>query len=121
MLHNGTSLIEIHPMCIGFTFIPVLSRCTYFLLGKANILWPGLNAPLMKGREVYKRRQLPPNPEYQAQLVKIRDELSKVRYPKLAPLERGWSGNRFPGQTIGPPEPFGDCELILYWSKFIGI
>ena len=76
------------------------------------MLWPGLNAPIMQGRDVVKRRQLPPNPEYQEQLVKIRDELSKVKYPKLAPLERGWSGNRFPGQSIGPPEPFGDCEYI---------
>ena len=80
-------------------------------LGKGNMLWPGLNAPIMKGKDVVKIQKLAPNPQYQEQLVKLRDDLSRVKYPKLAPLERGWTGNRFPGQSIGPPEPFGDCKF----------
>lgn len=27
---------------------------------------------------------------------------------KLSPLERGWSGNKMPGRSIGPPDPVGD-------------
>ncbi len=87
--------------------------------GKANILWPGLNAPILKGREVVTRQQLPPNPEYESQLVKLRDDMSRIRYPSIAPLLRGFSGARFPGQSVGPPDPVADCKGFLLLPKTI--
>jgi len=73
------------------------------------MLWPGLNAPLTQGREVMTRKQLPPDPEYAQRIIRLRDQASKIRYISLPPLLRGWSGPKFPGQSVGPPDPVGDC------------
>lgn len=80
------------------------------VIGKANIQWPGLNQPIIKGKEVMARKQLPPNPEREQELAEMRDAMKKVLRRRLAPLERGYTGNRFPGQTVGRPDPIGDCE-----------
>ena len=76
------------------------------------MVWPGLNAPIIKGREVIRQKQLPPNPDREAELVKIRDQMSRIRYTSLPPLSRGWSGSRFPGQSVGPPDDVQDCEYF---------
>ena len=82
--------------------------------GRENILWPGLNAPVIKGRSVLSMQKLPPNPDYEKQLVKIRDEMSRISYQSPPPLFRGWSGGRIPGQGVGPPDPVADCKFDLF-------
>ena len=77
-------------------------------------MWPGLNTPVIRGREVMTRKQLPPNPERSQEIVRMRDQMSRIRYTALPPLLRGFSGNRFPGQSIGPPDPVGDCKYFYY-------
>lgn len=77
-------------------------------IGKANIRWPGLSAPIIKGRELIKQEQLPPDPSYQDNLIKLRDQMGRPRRMRLAPIERGFSGNRLPGRKIGPPDPIGE-------------
>ena len=89
------------------------------------MLWPGLNAPILKSKEVVQRTQLPPNPDREMELIKMRDQMSRIRYTALPPLQRGWSGSRFPGQSIGPPNPIDDCKYPssydqLLWWDFIG-
>ena len=74
------------------------------------MLWPGLNAPIMRGQQVVQQQQLPPNPDYEKELVQLRDRMNKIRYPSLPPLVRGWNGSRFPGQSVGPPDKVADCE-----------
>lgn len=80
-------------------------------IGKANIRWPGLSAPIIKGRELIKQEQLPPDPSYQDNLIKLRDQMGRPRRMRLAPIERGFSGNRLPGRKIGPPDPIGEGIL----------
>lgn len=82
--------------------------------GRANILWPGLNSPIIKGREVLKRIQLPPDPKRNEEIIKLRDQMSRIRYTANPPLLRGWSGSRFPGQSVGPPDPVADCRFPTY-------
>lgn len=41
-------------------------------------------------------------------LIKIRDSMTKFRRLRLSPIERGWSGTRMPGRSIGPPDTIGD-------------
>lgn len=41
-------------------------------------------------------------------LIKLRDSMTKFRRLKLNPIERGWSGTRMPGRSIGPPDPIGE-------------
>lgn len=43
---------------------------------------------------------------------KIRDaQNQRVLRAKLNPLERGWSGKRMPGRSIGEPDPIGEYEF----------
>lgn len=85
-------------------------KCVVCFAGRDNIQWPGLNVPILKGREVIKRNQLPANPEREAELVRIRERMGRISYKANPPLLRGWSGSRFPGQSIGQPDPINDCE-----------
>lgn len=73
------------------------------------MIWPGLNAPIIKGKDLIKRTQLPPDPEREARLIKIRDAMGTFRSLRLSPTERGWSGNKMPGRSIGPPDPINEC------------
>lgn len=85
-----------------------LNRGQVIGIGKANIQWPGLSAPIIRGRELVQRQQLPPDPEREAKLIKLRDSMSGKKFQKLSPLERGWSGNKMPGRSLGPPDPIGE-------------
>nr|CAG4634784.1 EOG090X0689 [Alona affinis] len=77
-------------------------------VGKCNMVWPGLNSPIIQGKELIKQKQLPEDPEFQAKLHKLRDSMGSPGIMKLSPLERGWSGTKMPGRTIGPPDPIGE-------------
>ncbi|KAJ6639945.1 28S ribosomal protein S5, mitochondrial [Pseudolycoriella hygida] len=88
-------------------------------VGKTNIVWPGLNAPIVKGRELVRQQKLPDNPDWEANLRKIRDTMSEFRSLKMNPLERGWTGAKVGGRSIGPPDPIGqntfegfDCRVL---------
>lgn len=74
------------------------------------MIWPGLNAPIIKGRDLIKRTQLPPDPERESRLIKLRDSMGTFRSIKLSPTERGWSGNKMPGRSIGPPQSINECQ-----------
>jgi small subunit ribosomal protein S5 len=65
-----------------------------------------------------KQKQLPPNPDFEADLVKLRDKgLTRRRYSVPA-LQRGFSGSRWPGMSIGPPDPVGDCKLTVFFLTY---
>lgn len=40
-----------------------LNRGQVIGVGKANIQWPGLSAPIIRGRELVQQQQLPEDPE----------------------------------------------------------
>lgn len=96
-----------------------LNRGQVIGVGKANIQWPGLSAPIMRGREMVQRQQLPPDPEREAKLIKMRDSMSGRRFQKLSPLERGWSGNKMPGRSIGPPDAIGEDKFEGFDTRMI--
>ena len=52
-----------------------LNRGQVIGLGKANIQWPGLSAPIIRGRELVQRNQLPADPDREAKLIKLRDAM----------------------------------------------
>lgn len=48
----------------------------------------------------------------QTNLNRIRDaQNQRARRARLTPLERGWSGSKMPGRSIGPPDTLGDYEF----------
>jgi small subunit ribosomal protein S5 len=88
-------------------------------IGKKNVIWPGLNAPVLKGREVVERKELAPDLEYQQKLIKMRDEMDVRSRIKVHPLERGWSGNKMHGRWIGPPDPIVGEEFVGFDTKVL--
>jgi small subunit ribosomal protein S5 len=42
-----------------------LNRGQVIGVGKVNMLWPGLSAPVIRGRELLKQQRLPDDPERQ--------------------------------------------------------
>lgn len=103
-----------------------LNRGQIIGVGRANIVWPGLSAPIVRGKELIQQTQLPPDPEREAKIFKLRDSASNMRAFKLNSLDRGWSGHKMPGRSIGPPDPIGedkfegfDTKVIEYKQVFI--
>ncbi|XP_065075429.1 small ribosomal subunit protein uS5m-like, partial [Ochlerotatus camptorhynchus] len=79
--------------------------------GKANIVWPGLSAAIIRDRELVQQQQLPEDKEREAKLKKIRDEMVNFKRIKLSPLERGWSGYKMPSRSIRPPYAVGEDQF----------
>lgn len=97
--------------CKDVLFILILrnhfNKCTHNL-GKDNIRWPGLSAPIVRGREIVQREQLPPDEKYEENLTKMRDNVWKAKKHKIAAIDRGYSGGHAAGRRIGPPDPVGE-------------
>lgn len=85
-----------------------LNRGQVIGFGKKNMLWPGLNAPIVQGKEVLRQQELPPDESRQKRILELRDKFAGRRSNKVHPLERGWSGNKLPGRSLGAPDPVGD-------------
>ncbi|KAB0803393.1 hypothetical protein PPYR_00363 [Photinus pyralis] len=96
-----------------------LNRGQIIGVGKANILWPGLTAPIIRGRELVEQQQLPEDPDREKKLIEIRNKMGNLRPPKLSPLDRGWSGNKMPGRSIGPPDPIGEESFEGFDTKVL--
>ncbi|CAH4038068.1 28S ribosomal protein S5, mitochondrial [Pieris brassicae] len=96
-----------------------LNRGQMIGVGKVNMLWPGLSAPVIRGRELLKQQRLPDDPERMEKLIKLRDSMTKFRRLKLSPIERGWSGVRLPGRSLGPPDPVAGEEFTGFETKVL--
>ncbi|CAH1110814.1 unnamed protein product [Psylliodes chrysocephalus] len=96
-----------------------LNRGQVIGLGKANIIWPGLSAPIIRGKELVEQHQLPEDPEREKKLVQLRDQMGIVKRQKLSPIERGWSGSKMPGRSIGGPDPIGEDTFEGFDTKVL--
>lgn len=85
-----------------------LNRGQIIGVGKVNMVWPGLTQPVLRGKELVQQKKLPEDPEREARLIKLRDSMTRGTRQKLSPLERGWSGGKLGGRSIGPPDPIGE-------------
>ncbi|KAJ8958621.1 hypothetical protein NQ318_016344 [Aromia moschata] len=65
-----------------------LNRGQIIGVGKANIIWPGLSAPIIRGRELVEQQQLPEDPEREKKLNQLRDQMGTFKRTKLSPIER---------------------------------
>ncbi|EFX85562.1 hypothetical protein DAPPUDRAFT_98818 [Daphnia pulex] len=88
-----------------------LNRGQVIGVGKTNMLWPGLNSPIIQGKELIQQQKLPDDPEREAKLLKLRDEMGAFRLLRLSPLDRGWSGPKLPGRSVGRPDPVGEDDF----------
>lgn len=85
-------------------------------MGKAGIVYPGLNAPVIGRTGILTIKSGQVNEEYFKRLDQLRFKAAvKKKRAKLPPLLRGWSGTKFGGQSIGPPSPQYpefDCRIL---------
>lgn len=88
-------------------------------VGKANIIWPGLSAPIIRGRELVEQQKLPEDPEREKKLIELRNTMGFFRFSKLSPIERGWSGAKMPGRSLGPPDPIGEDNFEGFDTKVL--
>ncbi|XP_077884215.1 small ribosomal subunit protein uS5m-like isoform X1 [Ictidomys tridecemlineatus] len=74
--------------------------------GRSGFLWPGLNAPLMRNGAVQTIAQRSKEEQEQvaADMLQQREEWDWKRRMKVK-RERGWSGNKWGGLSVGPPDP----------------
>ncbi|KAF2353865.1 Ribosomal protein S5 N-terminal [Trinorchestia longiramus] len=93
---------------VGRRLAKDLNRGQVLGVGPINMVWPGLNAPIVKGREVVQQQMLGPDPDRQRKLQEIRDRMGSKRFARMDPLERGWSGTKLGGKKYGPPDPVGN-------------
>jgi len=75
--------------------------------GPVNMVWPGLNAPVMRNNMSVSREKLPDDAQFNQKLIEAREKLQRHQVMKIHPLERGYSGTKLAGRTIGPPDPVG--------------
>ncbi|KAL0869017.1 hypothetical protein ABMA27_007336 [Loxostege sticticalis] len=96
-----------------------LNRGQVIGVGKINMLWPGLSAPVIRGRELLKQQRLPDDPDRMEKIIQLRDSMTKFRRIRLSPIERGWSGSRMPGRSIGAPDPIGEDVFTGFDTKVL--
>uniref|UniRef100_A0A1A9VEQ0 Small ribosomal subunit protein uS5m n=1 Tax=Glossina austeni TaxID=7395 RepID=A0A1A9VEQ0_GLOAU len=88
-----------------------LNRGQIIGFGKKNMLWPGLNAPIIRGKELLQQKALPEDStsiEREKNILKLRDSIGGFRVMKINPIDRGWSGTKMAGRSIGTPDPVGE-------------
>ncbi|KAH8278127.1 hypothetical protein KR044_010603, partial [Drosophila immigrans] len=83
-------------------------------IGKKACIWPGLNAPIIREKELMHQQKLPENIDREKNILRIRDSMSNFKQLKLNPIDRGWSGTKMPGRSIGPPDTVGDEEFTSF-------
>ncbi|XP_066598037.1 small ribosomal subunit protein uS5m [Prorops nasuta] len=94
-----------------------LNRGQVIGVGKINMQFPGLNAPIIRGKELTTLQKLPEDKNREERILKYRESVKPRRRAKLGPLERGWSGGKIGGTKIGPPDPTpeGSFEGFESW------
>jgi small subunit ribosomal protein S5 len=92
-------------------------------IGKTNIQWPGLNAPVVQGREIVPIVEKPPDPMREQRLLEVRNRLDRFRRLSIPPSERGFTGGSPAGKSLGQPDPlnesmFYSMEILLFIRIF---
>ncbi|KAK2581710.1 hypothetical protein KPH14_002196 [Odynerus spinipes] len=76
--------------------------------GKIKFLFPGLNTPVVRGKEVMSQQRLPDDPNRDEKLRQLRDSMGTRKVDKNKTLLRGWTSHKPGGSKVGPPKPEGE-------------
>lgn len=88
-------------------------------LGKNSRVWPGLNSPVLRGYELVHSQKMTDSHDKVNGIMKLRDSMSNFRIMKLNPIDRGWSGSKMPGRSIGPPDSVGEEEFSSFDTRVL--
>ncbi|CAF1435657.1 unnamed protein product [Rotaria magnacalcarata] len=87
--------------------------------GKSNMQWPGLNAPVVQGRDVVPIAEKPPDPTYQERLLEVRNRLDRFRRLSIPPSERGFTGGSPAGKSLGQPDSLNEVTFEDFDSRLV--
>ncbi|CAF1608648.1 unnamed protein product [Rotaria sp. Silwood1] len=87
--------------------------------GKSNIQWPGLNAPVVQGRDIIPITEKPPDPMHQQRLLDVRNRLDRFRRLSIPPSERGFTGGSPAGKSLGQPDPINEITFEDFDSRLV--
>lgn len=96
-----------------------LNRGQRLGVGRLKMVWPGLNAPVVAGRQSFTIRALGEDDKFDENILKARSRMRRFSAAKVHPLDRGWSGNKMGGRWIGPPDPVNGEEFTGFDTKVI--
>ncbi|XP_049306068.1 28S ribosomal protein S5, mitochondrial [Bactrocera dorsalis] len=85
-----------------------LNRGQTIGVGSRNFVWPGLNAPIVRGKTLIQQERLSEVNNMDRNINKIRDLMGTYRIAKVNSIDRGWSGAKMPGRSIGPPDAINE-------------
>ncbi|CAL1543876.1 unnamed protein product [Lymnaea stagnalis] len=91
-----------------------LNRGQRMGFGKTRMVFPGLTGPPLAGKkflEIHKSKEQEEEPRP--------IERPRRKFLKVPPLLRGYSGRKFPGTSVGPPDPINDYEFTGFDSKVL--
>ena len=74
--------------------------------------WPGLNAPVVQGREIVPIVEKLPDPVYEKRLLEVRNRLDRFRRLSIPPNERGFTGGSPAGKSLGRPDPINESVHV---------
>ena len=80
--------------------------------GRIKMVWPGLNAPVVTGRQTLSIKSLGTDEQFDQNLLKARSRMRRFSGQKVHPLDRGWSGTKMGGRWIGPPDPVNGEHFV---------
>jgi len=87
--------------------------------GRSNIQWPGLNTPVVQGRDVLSITERPPDPMREQKLLEVRNRLDRFRRLSIPPNERGFTGGSPAGKSLGTPDPFNEVTFEDFDSRLV--
>ena len=96
-----------------------LNRGQKLGFGRTKMVWPGLNAPVVAGRQSLSIKSLGPDDKFDENILTARSRMRRFSKAKVHPLERGWSGTKMGGRWIGPPDPVNGEEFVGFDTKVI--
>ncbi|KAK6639541.1 hypothetical protein RUM43_007814 [Polyplax serrata] len=90
--------------------------------GTDRIQWPGLNTPVLQSNTMMQIQRLPPSENKTVNEA----PLSTRKFPRIHPMERGWSGRKMEGRNLGPPEsddglPYRGFNSIIIENRLISV
>lgn len=92
-----------------------LNRGQIIGVGKTNMLWPGLNAPVIRGRELVKHQKLPDNPDWYDDTIYV-----CVCVPKNCPLIRESFQGRKSSQDQRQHVRFSVVQIESVGTRLVG-
>ncbi|XP_046342285.2 28S ribosomal protein S5, mitochondrial-like [Haliotis rufescens] len=87
--------------------------------GSTAMVWPGLNTQVIQGSHLLRVQQLSANTQRMKRIQEARDKGTKRKSIKTPALKRGFTGAKFPGQSVGAPDPVGDYEFEGFDAKIL--